>query len=173
MPPVSPMVISIYSDESIGGGLAAANATSHNNNFGVNASNDSYFVPFQIDAPFTVRSVGIHISATSSGNLDVGVYSEGGTKIWSAGSTAMGSTNAFQLWTPTAFTLPPGRYYMAVGVNNTTGTFRIQSVGEVVRSTGLLGGTTFPLPSSMSGAVAVSSSFARLPIIFISQRVVM
>lgn len=167
------MIISIYSEECLGGSLASIANSSHNNNFGVNAANDAYYIPFQIDAPFTVRSVGVHISTTSSGNIDVGIYSENGTKIWSAGSTAMGTANLFQLWTPTAFTLAPGRYYMAVGCSNTTGTFRIQSVGEANRSGGLLVGTTFALPSDMSGAAAITSAKTRIPIMFISQRVVM
>lgn len=167
---VDPVAISTFSDnESIGGALVGA-ALSASNAAAWNAANDIFYIPIRLAEPFTVRAVGLHNGTAVSGNIDVGIYSENGTKMWSSGSTAQSGTSAVQLFTPTAFTLPAGRYFMAVTADNTTAQFRGPSLGEAGRCTGVLMGSAFPLPSTMSGAVAASAAKNRVPIMFISRR---
>lgn len=167
---VDPVVISVFSDECIGGTAVGTNANNSSANSPLNSSNDIYYYPFRLAEPFKVRAVGVHNGSANSGNVDVGIYSEDGTKIWSAGSTANAGASVVQLFTPTAFTLPPGRYYMAVAADNTTASFRVLSPGEAGRCMGVLMGSAFPLPSTMASAAAISSAKTRAPIMFISRR---
>lgn len=100
--------------------------------------------------------------AAVSGNVDAGIYSLGGRKLASTGSVAQAGTNAVQLADVTNFWLPPGAYYLALVVDNTTATmFRLAPNLVPLRSTGaaqqLLAG--LPLPTTFTAA-ALASAYA-------------
>lgn len=156
-----PVIIGPLSDmsipEAVSLGLVAGSSQP------LNAANDAYFYPFTLSEPFTVVKAGWINGATVNGNVDIGVYSENGTKIWSSGSTAQSGTSAGQAVTPTAFTLPPGKYYMAISSDSATATFLAMSGGEVARAMGILIQSVFPLPSTMGSVTAISATKTRSP----------
>jgi hypothetical protein len=78
------------------------------------------FAPITLYDTVTVQRILVQIGGTSSGNLDVGIYDESGNKKVSAGTTAMGAANAVQSISLTATVLAPGRYYLAIAVDNVT-----------------------------------------------------
>lgn len=64
-----------------------------------------------------------YVGATSSGNIDVGIYDSQQNRIVSAGSTAMSATiNTVQEINIADTVLSPGEYFLAVACDNTTGT---------------------------------------------------
>lgn len=69
----------------------------------------------------TVYKMGV-VVAVQSGNLDVGIYSEKGSLLVSAGSTAVGAAG-FQSFDVTDTPLNPGIYFLAMCVDNTTASF--------------------------------------------------
>src|SRR5262249_54578318 len=73
---------------------------------------------------FTVVKATWQNQATVSGNLEVGVLDQFGNKISSSGSVSQTPVNSLQSWDPTDFTLSPGTYYLAFGMDNTTGIVR-------------------------------------------------
>lgn len=89
-------------------------------------ANTAIYVPFMVEVPFKASSVGIRIT-TQSGNLDVGVYDEGGTCLVSKGSTAVGVAGLQVIDLSASIShgnasplLAPGTYYFAMNVDNTT-----------------------------------------------------
>jgi hypothetical protein len=165
-----PIVINTISEQAVGLELTALGDSGNSNNIPLNAANDAWYVPFRIHEPFTVRAAGWHNGSTASGNVDIGIYSENGTRIWSSGSTAQSGTSVVQIVTPTAFTLPPGRYFLAIAADGTTGTFKVINQQERARLAGTRTQTSaFPLPSSATFAATSSTKF-RCPWAFISRR---
>jgi len=56
--------------------------------------------------------------AAVAGNIDVGIYNRGGTRLISSGPVAQTGTSVLQLFNITDTLLVPGRYYMAVGYSD-------------------------------------------------------
>lgn len=95
---------------------AAASATWPVNNKG-------YYYPFRLTAWATAYQLLFWVGATSSGNLDVGIYDSQKDKIVSAGSTAMSATvNTVQEINIADTVLPPGDYFIGVSCSTTGGT---------------------------------------------------
>jgi hypothetical protein len=109
-------------------------------------ANKAIFVPFILARSFTVVQIGFFNGSAVSGNVDVGIYDEAGTRLVSSGSTAQSGTDAVQAFNTTDITLGPGRYYMAAAMDNTTGTNTSAAV-------------TAPKPS-MYGVMSQTSAFA-------------
>jgi hypothetical protein len=132
------------------------------NNIGASSSgtwgtnNRAVYCPIVIDEPFLVQKVALYNGSTASGNVDVGIYSENGTRIWSVGGVAQSGTNVMQVFTPTAFVLPPGRYYIGVAFSSSAGTITGRLfINEIARMCGVgIQATAYPLPSSFTIAVA-------------------
>lgn len=128
------------------------------------AANDALFVPFVLQAATLIKRLFSINGGTASGNIDVGVYSEDGTLISSAGSTAQAGTNDLQFFNVTDFILGPGRYYLAVAKNDTTGTLIRMNIPAIRCS--VLGmakqATAFPLPATATFATVTA---AYLPLI--------
>jgi len=86
-------------------------------------TNRAYFFPFVLT---TTRTYVLAIwanGATVSGNVDLGIYDTDGTRKTSTGSQAQSGTSVNQKFTlASALTLAPGRYFMAMSVDNTTAT---------------------------------------------------
>ena len=97
--------------------------------------------------------------ATASGNLDVGIYTEDGTRLVSIGSTAQSGTTALQFFNITDTFLSPGNYYMACAMDGTTGTTRRHSPAlERCIAAGLIkGATSFPLPATITFATMTAA----------------
>jgi hypothetical protein len=110
----------------------------------------------------TVQRILVQIGGTSSGNLDVGIYDESGNKKVSAGTTAMGTANQVQSITLTATVLAPGRYYLAIAVDNTTAVL-YNTTGVFNRQAGVKEQTLAALPLPTTAAFSESATRAYIP----------
>lgn len=133
-----PPVITPFSDESLGDGIAATLVTMGDTAAAMAsstwpASDLAIYIPFEIYEEATITQLLWWVGATSSGNLDVGVYDDQFNKIVSAGNTAMSATvNVIQELNVTDTVIQPGRYYLAGKLSNTTGTiFRFAAADEL------------------------------------------
>lgn len=132
----------------------------------------------------TLSSIAIYLG-TSSGNVDVGVYSTAATrlKLWSLGSTATSglTANAWNSVGNPALTVVQGEQYdFTVALDNATATVGESSLaagGMGILPTGYLPGpaaapklnwvvpTSFPLPASFTEAAIGSSGTGVVPLI--------
>jgi hypothetical protein len=86
-------------------------------------ANAAYYYPFRLTGWATAYQLLFWVGATSSGNIDMGIYDAQKNRIVSAGSTAMSATvNTVQELNITDTTLAPGDYLLAVACDNTTAT---------------------------------------------------
>jgi hypothetical protein len=122
-------------------------------------SNDAMFVPFNISRPILVKRLFSGNGNVASGNLDMGLYTADGARIVSAGSTAMSGATALQFFDIADTYLSPGRYYMALAVNNTSATFRRMTITSIRQQQwGILKMTTaFALPAIATFATPTSA----------------
>jgi hypothetical protein len=116
--------------------------------------------PFRIFSPTLITKLWVANGATASGNLDLGIYDERGTKIVSSGSTAQSGANVLQAPDITDTWLGPGDYYCCCAMNGTTGTTLTTTWGHL--SQGYALGqvqmvTAFPLPATATFVVAFNS----------------
>lgn len=127
-------------------------------------ANDAIFVPFYLHQATLIKRLFCSNGTVVSGNVDVGIYTEDGALIVSSGSVAHAGTSDLQFFDVTDIVLGPGRYYMAIAMDNTTGTiFRANLSVSQQRSLGMAKqASAFPLPASATLAV-VTSGF--LPLI--------
>lgn len=112
-------------------------------------ANKAIFIPFMLQRSATIVKLFHSNGSTASGNIDMGIYNEGGTRQVSIGSTAQSGTSANQVFDITDTTLVPGRYYLAVALDNATGT-----------SLAVSGAALSPRQSQMFGIMEQTSAFA-------------
>lgn len=117
------------------------------------------FVPFKLDTPYILRKLWWMNGGSVSGNVDCGVYmadNTSGMLLASAGSTAQASTSVIQAVTlGTPVTLGPGRYYMALAIDNTTATVWRSTPGiPLAKAAGMAQQTlaNLPLPATATFA---------------------
>lgn len=115
-------------------------------------ANKALYLPFTV--PWTIRVSNMEIlnGTVVSGNIDLGIYDLAGNRLASNGGTAQSGISSVQSVAMSAtVTLPPGTYYMAFVMDNTT--------GRIFRSAGwqearIIGGkeqtSAYPLPDPMS-----------------------
>lgn len=96
------------------------------------SANLALFYPFRLTSWATAYQLLFFVGATSSGNIDVGIYDSQLHKVVSAGSTAMSATvNTVQELNIADTVLPPGDYLLAGACDNTTGTvFLVASLAD-------------------------------------------
>lgn len=78
-------------------------------------TNAAMYIPFMLEWPYNVRRMFWGNGSIASGNADVGIYTLGGARLWSAGSTAVAGASTPQYVTPSPnMLLHPGvPYFMA------------------------------------------------------------
>src|SRR6266566_539317 len=136
-------------------------------------ANMAMYIPLYVRCPIQVRGFYTINGATASGNTDIGIYTEGGTKIISTGSTAQAGTSVPQnfVLTTSQFTgLSRGRYYLGVAHSDTTGTFSGFNTAntELARMLGCrLQLTALPLPATATFAT-LGTAAPKLPIVGIN-----
>jgi hypothetical protein len=135
------------------------------------SANAAFYMPVSVHGKITVVKMFIENGATASGTVDVGIYDAGGARLVSSGSTAQTGTAAIQEFDITDTTLSPGLYYLAIAMDNTTGTLlRWSTSSALTKCMGIVGqASAFPLPSSATFAAVPSSNF---PSVFASLRTV-
>lgn len=124
-------------------------------------NNKAIYEPFRLRYSVTVYALWVANGGTASGNIDIGIYAQDGTKILSTGSTAQAGTNVHQVISTTATTIGPGQYYMALALSSTVGTvFAINSASKILAATGgmYLQLTAFPLPATATFATYSATS---------------
>ena len=85
------------------------------------ANDTALFIPFRISSPFLIASI-FWRNATTSGNVDAGVYDAAGTKLLSTGSIA--GSGAMQVVDVTDTLIGPGLFYIAFASSTTGASFR-------------------------------------------------
>lgn len=138
------------------------------------SANRAIYMPLMLRAPFLVQKVWWANGTTVSGNCDVGLYTEGGVRLFSSGSTAQATVSVIQsVALSTPFLLTPGRYYLAMAMDNAT--------GHIIRMTfGATGyakefgcaeqATAFVLPATAT--FATIASFDTFPLFGLTSRTV-
>lgn len=125
-------------------------------------ANLAIFTPIFLPYRYPVRNLFVYNFATVAGNVDIGVYSDGLTAIFTKGSTAMAGASAMQFFS-CDFILDPGCYYLGFVSSSTTATFGAAAVGTATkqRYLGLLQqATALPLPAAITPAAVAN---ARIP----------
>jgi len=127
-----------------GGGIGTATSSTWP------ANNLALFYPFKLADWATVYQLFFWVGATSSGNIDVGIYDSQKNRIVSAGTTAMSATvNTIQELNVTDTVLGPGSYLLGAACSTTVGTgFRVTNTDEVYLPSfpGYEQATALPLP---------------------------
>lgn len=123
-------------------------------------ANAALYVPFFLEEPIVIVQMFTYNGATAADNIDVGLYTEGGTRIISAGSTAQSGTGTLQVFNTTDVTLVSGRYYMAVALDGTTGTlFQATASVPLLRVLGVARETSaFALPATATMAAVATAT---------------
>lgn len=86
------------------------------------AANRAIYMPLYVDRPGIVTKLWIWNGATSSGNVDIGLYNASFTKLTSSGSTAQGTINVIQEFDITDYALVPGVYFLGLAMSSGTAT---------------------------------------------------
>ncbi len=147
--PVGP-ILTPFSPEAQG---SAANSVSAIGTIGAATSstwptnNIALYYPFRLTSWATAYQLLFWVGATSSGNIDVGIYDSQYNRIVSAGTTAMSATvNTVQEINITDTVLSPGDYLLGGACSTTAGTvFRLLANDEI----GLSGGVAYEQASAM------------------------
>lgn len=128
------------------------------------SANRALFIPFHVYRSILVTKLWSANGATASGNIDVGLYNADKRYIISSGSTAQAGTNTCQQFDITDTLLTPGDYYLAVAMDNATGTlFRSAQTAVNLRRAGLLQqASAFALPTTTFTGAAIASAFIPL-----------
>lgn len=149
----APITIHTASPEALGPWVSTGDLASTTKNIvsitATGGANSSLAVPFVVNSPFTINRVGWCNAVTISGNIDVGVYTAAGVKVFSIGSTAQSGGSAMQS-VAVSQTLTPGQYYMAISFSSATATI-------IGCNTNL--GTTFASQAQFVGVVQMAASF--------------
>lgn len=116
-------------------------------------ANIAHYVPVIVELQITIYQMSIIIGA-QAGNVDVGIYNEGGTRLVSAGSTAAGAAG-IQVFDVTDTILSPGCYYLTL-VASTATTLTILAANPtatIIRGCGQRQqASALPLPSTATFA---------------------
>lgn len=119
-------------------------------------ANTAIFLPLFLPWSYPVRRIFWYNGSAAGGNSDFGIYSTGGGKIWSTGSTANSGNSVPQYVAPSPdLLLPPGGYFLAYTQDNTTAN-RIFVAAHTNDQGRLLGAyqmaSAFPLPATATFA---------------------
>lgn len=151
----------------LSGGVASATYT---------GANKAVYIPFRLTTGMTALSMYSYNGTVASGNIDLGIYDALGNKLVSAGSTAQSGTSVLQKISIASTYLPPGLYYMAVAMDNATGTLfkNAPSQSAFCAFMGMAQqATAFPLPSTATFASMTSGVFNYIPCIGLTGRSVL
>jgi hypothetical protein len=149
-------VISPNHIESLGPNVAGSNSSGSAT---WPANNLAIYVPFTLWEPFTVAHLAWINGAAVSGNVDMGIYDEAGTRLTSTGATAQSGTNAIQTVGITDITLGPGLYYMAMSLSSAVGTiFRNAPTAYLSEMSGVYEeASAHPLPATATFAASAQT----------------
>lgn len=125
-------------------------------------ANFAVYIPLSIPFPYMVSRVFWMNGSTIGSNVDFGIYTLDGAKIYSQGSTAQAGTSVVQYASvSTPFILAPGQYYIAWSCDGTTNrAFASATTVPLGRSMGLLQqASAFVLPATATFAAWDNTGF--------------
>jgi hypothetical protein len=120
------------------------------------------YIPFSLHEWYYAAKLAVYNGATLSGNIDLGIMDGLGNRLYHVGTgTTQAGASIPQVVSP-ALWLPPGGYYFAVSLDNTTGTLKGYSGGNGLSPTkeaGLLEETpgAFGIPSTMTPSIVANA----------------
>jgi hypothetical protein len=131
-------------------------------------TNQAFYIPITVTEDITVVKLWCFNGATASGNVNMSLYDSSFAQVANTeiGSTAQAGTNVVQAFDITDTALTAGLYYLAIVMDNTTGTiFRRQAPVGTFEYLTVIGmateGAAFNLPATAT-PVAVGFDFAPL-----------
>ena len=150
--PIDPLItVAPFMPCSMGGVVSVLGQRSSQ---GFGAAPYSVFMPFRISRMYKFSSMFIYNGSVTSGNIDLGVFSEDGTLLVSTGSTAQGAVATVQKISVSETILTTGLYYMGLSCDNTSSKFYSQNSG--IQFNVLIGAAEmanqFPLPANITFA---------------------
>ncbi len=128
------------------------------------AANLAIYIPFWLPFPYPVQRLYWSNGSAAGDNWDAAIYTKGGAKLYSPGSTGGSGNSASQYVTPgTPFVIGPGRYYWGISHSSTTANRAYASATPsvaVLRMMGVLQEAlgSIALPSNMT-PVAPANAF--------------
>ncbi len=154
----TPCAISNYG-ETLLGDFARYTVTAYSASAWTTA-NTAVFCPFTVPWAFLAKKMGVQVT-TQSGNMDIGIYDEKGTRLVSMGSQAVGAAGV-QTFDITDTWLLPGTYFMAMNVDTTAAFFQGVPAASVLTGTGrtlfllqqAVGAVALPNPATYASFVA-------------------
>lgn len=104
------------------------------------AASLAIFTPVELDESIVVDRMITYNGASAADSSDIGIYTEDGCRLASSGLTGRTGTNNIQIFTLTAAVrFGPGRFYLALSLNGTTGSvLRNNPTADICRSLGAL-----------------------------------
>ena len=155
----APVVVGIFTLHSVGVELALSAQQGAGASAVWPAADRAIFVPFYLSERMTATKMFVANGAAVSGSLDLGIYDAAGTRLVSSGSTAQAGITTTQVVDITDTTLSPGTYYMAMAMDNITGT-TLRSAPSLIfhKSMGIAQqASAFPLPATATLAASAST----------------
>jgi len=131
------------------------------------SANLALFFPFTVtgraaERPVAITGFILMNGAAVSGNVDIGIYDALGNRLASVGSTAQAGTTAPQrISLSVPLQLRPGRYYLAIAIDNGTGaTVSSAPSAQALRGAGVRSrAASFPLPASVATWVGTATAY--------------
>lgn len=143
-----------------GSGLGAAAAAAWP------SANLAFYMPLVIVESVSVKRILVPWMTTAAGNVDVGLYTEAWARIVSTGSTAITGTSRTQVFDIADQQLEPGRYYMAMAIDNNTDTPARTTGGSAFGFNLLYGvkeeAAAFPLPATATPTESTTRAYIPL-----------
>lgn len=135
------------------------------------AANLAIFVPIRVSRPVKLAKAWWYNGSTVTHNIDIGIYSVDGVRLWALGSTAQGSASVI-VSTNATYQFGPGLFYLAMNCDSASATFWAATSlnPSMQRALGLaqLAVGAAALPTTWSGYAA--RNYAFLPVFGVTVR---
>lgn len=121
-------------------------------------ANLAIYMPFILPAPYVVRRLGWMNGTVTASHIDVGIYSDTGTRIVNTGSVTQSGASALQSFSlATPLKIPAGHYYFAFQCDLAVATPQFQRIAVTAIAGRLMGCLnqavgSFGLPAVMTPA---------------------
>lgn len=123
-------------------------------------ANVAIFRPVTILTSVEITGIYYRVGATSSGNVSVGLYNSGLTRLATSGAVACPATGIATTNFTAAYTAAAGRYWLALSCDNSTATFIMSNMSGQGSTMAKNSTSSHPLPA---GPVTPAASNTRAP----------
>lgn len=128
------------------------------------------YMGFQIHSIRTIYQLSWFNGSVASGNVDIGVYDVNLHLLTSAGGVAQSGTGVIQIADVTNVTIAPGNYFLAMSMDNITGTIeRSAPTAITMESCGCAQqSSAYPLPSTATFATIANAYYPFAAVHFVA-----